>query len=271
MINKCVKKVMEDLLPPIILRKYRDLSMHFSFKGNYSNWEEAKSFSLGYDSEIVLNKIKESMLKVKNGEYAFARDSVLFKENEYSFAILAILLKTALINNGELNVMDFGGSLGDFYYQHRSFLSDVKKLTWNIVEQAKFVNCGKKIFENNELKFFYSISECLNNQKPHVALLSSVVQYIEKPYLLLREIIKYGFDYLIIDRTPFLKGAPDRLAIQNVPTRIYNCNYPIWIFNYDKFITELLLKYKLITSFDCVDKAGCGIFFKGFIFKLNNN
>lgn len=267
MINARIKKVIEDLLPPGILRKYKDLSMNFSFKGNYSNWQEAKKLSLGYDSDIVLDKVKESMLKVKNGEYAFARDSVLFNENEYSFVILAVLLRAALVNNGELSLLDFGGALGSSYYQSRGFLGDVKKLRWNIVEQPKFVDCGKELFENSELRFYRSIEVCLKSETPHVALLSGVVQYLERPYSLLEEIMRNRLDYLIFDRTFFLRRGPDRLAIQHVPARIYSCSYPIWIFNYDNFIAKLSSGYELIVSFDCVDKAGSRFFLKGLVFK----
>ena len=259
-----LRKMIKSLLPPVIFKICNGLN----FKGNYSSWEQAKKSSIGYDSDIVIVKAKESMLKVKNGEYAFAQDSVLFDTIQYSFPVLAGLLRVALANNRELSVLDFGGSLGSSYYQCREFLGDLKKITWSIVEQPKFVACGKKFFENMELRFYYSIDECCKNEKPNVILLSGVIQYIEEPYGLLEDILRRNFDYLIFDRTSFLKNGPDRLAIQKAPAYIYNCSYPIWFFNYDKFIAKLLSRYALVTAFDGFDKAEEPLFFKGFILKL---
>ena len=270
MINKRIKNVIADLLPPVVLRKYKGLSMNFRFRGNYPNWDQAKKFSLGYDSDIVLNKVKGSMLKVKNGEYAFERDSVLFSDIQYPFHVLAGLLKIALLNSGKLNVLDFGGSLGSSYYQCRNFLKGLHKLTWNIIEQPKFVACGKELFENEELKFYYNIDACNEVSQPDVVLLSGVVQYIENPYVLLEDIMKNNFKYLIFDRTAFLKKGPDRLAIQKIPAHIYNCSYPIWFLNYDNFVARLLTKYELITTFDTIDQAGTLVFFKGMMLKLRN-
>lgn len=267
MISKSIKKILEDLLPSILVKRYFGLNKYLNFSHKYSSWQQAKRLNNGYDSDLVLCKVKESMLKVVNGQYAFARDSVLFDSIQYSFPVLAGLLRVALANSGELNVLDFGGSLGSSYYQCKSFLEGVNKLKWNIVEHPKFAACGKQYFENTELKFYQSIDECCRNSKPHVVLLSSVIQYIEKPYFLLEEIMKHNFEYLIFDRTSFLKKGPDRLAIQKVPKCIYEGNFPIWFFNYDSFLLKLLPRYELVAAFDTVDKVAEPLFYKGFILK----
>lgn len=221
---------------------------------------------MGYDSDIVLEKTKESMLRVKNGECTFARDSVLFNKIQYSFPVIAGLLKAALANAGRLNVLDFGGSLGTSYYQCRNFLKGIEKLEWNIVDLPRFVACGKQFFENEELKFYYTIEECLERAKPNAALLSGVIQYVEEPYSLLDEIISRDFEYLIFDRTHFLEKGPDRLAIEETPS-IFGENFPVWFFNYNNFIAKFLLKYRLIAEFDSGDKTD-EPFFKGFILQL---
>ena len=40
--------------------------------------------SSGYDSQLILDKVLTSTLKVKNGEAAYERDSVLFDEIQYA-------------------------------------------------------------------------------------------------------------------------------------------------------------------------------------------
>ena len=55
-----------------------DTANQIEFVGNYSSWAEARANSTGYDSEVILNKTKDALLKVKRGEAAYERDSVTF-------------------------------------------------------------------------------------------------------------------------------------------------------------------------------------------------
>jgi hypothetical protein len=45
-----------------------------------SSWEKAQKKCSGYDNSIIVNKVKDAVLKVKSGEAKFERDSVLFDE-----------------------------------------------------------------------------------------------------------------------------------------------------------------------------------------------
>jgi len=173
---------LKEFLPPFLIRKLTGL--FYGWRGNYKNWSEAKSRSTGYDQDLILEKVKASLLKVKNGEAICERDSVIFDKIEYSFPLLTSLLWIANVKGNKLNLIDFGGSLGSSYFQNKLFLNNVD-LTWNIVEQEKFVICGQEHFENNQLHFYKSIEDCIENTKPDVLLCSSVLQYIESPYTLI--------------------------------------------------------------------------------------
>ena len=108
-------------------------------------------------------------------------------------------------HDGSLNIIDFGGSLGSTYYQNRLFLDSLKHLQWNIVEQPSFVQKGQQSFESDSLRFYQSIEECLQSSQKElqVILLSSVLQYLERPYSLLMEIIERKIRYIIVNRTGF--------------------------------------------------------------------
>ncbi len=166
------------------------------FKEKYSSWKEALMNSRGYDNKIIFEKCKGAMLKIKSGEAAYERDSVLFDKIHYSFPVLSGLLRAATSNGDNLSVLDFGGSLGSSYHQCRGFLSNLKSLRWCVVEQPRFVTCGRELFETEELKFYYDIDECLNFKKPNIALLSGVLQYIENQWRLLKDIIARNFQYV---------------------------------------------------------------------------
>ncbi|MCX6239062.1 MAG: methyltransferase, TIGR04325 family [Bacteroidia bacterium] len=262
-----IKKLLKALLPTIIIsviqRFKTPVKIQRIWFGNYDTWAAAMAQCTGYDSDVIFEKCKNALLKVKNGEAVYERDSVLFDEIEYSFPLLSGLMWIAAQNNGKLNIIDFGGSLGSSYFQNRLFLKDLKEVNWNIVEQPKFVEIGKKEFETNELNFFYTIEECLELHKSNTILLSGVIQYLENP-----------FEFIIIDRTAFVFNGNDVLTIQKVPSEIYDATYPAWLFNKELFLSLLLKKYCLLTEFNThigfiINTGSVSANYKGFIFKKN--
>ncbi|WP_212717964.1 methyltransferase, TIGR04325 family [Synechocystis sp. PCC 7338] len=270
-----VKLLAKELMPPLIWKALKKLnsSEQYGFFGDYASWDAALENSDGYDATLILDKVKESMLKVKNGEAVYARDSFILEKKEYSFPILTILLKIIYENSGRLNVLDFGGALGCHYYQYRDFLFNLnlKELKWNVVEQKNFVECGQTFFENEELKFYFDIDTCLKQEKPNVILLSGVIQCLEKPYEFIETLInKHKFSYILIDRLALINGYDDRLTIQKIPPEIYNASYPSWFFSEAKFLDYFQEKYDLIFEFQGDDKVNILSEFKGFIFKKKN-
>lgn len=221
----------------------------YGFSGNYSSWQEVRKISTSYDTPEILNKVKEAALKVKSGEALCERDSILFNECEYARPLIRCLLNIASYNNNKLRILDFGGSLGSSYYACRNSLMHLDELSWSIVEQKHFVDCGKQLFEENSLKFYHSIDECVQTENPHVILFSGVIQYLEEPYKFLEQVMKYNFEFVLFDRTPFF-DVEDRITLQVVPPQIYEASYPAWFFNLDKFLRFFRHKYDIINAFD---------------------
>ncbi|MGZ3921922.1 MAG: methyltransferase, TIGR04325 family [Bacteroidia bacterium] len=269
------KNIIKALIPPVILTFLKPKNANPQseiWAGDYSSWAEAKKNCSGYDSEIILEKCKSSLLKVKNGEAVYERDSVIFNEIQYSWGLLAGLQNAALENNGNLCVLDFGGSLGSTYYQNKTFLNSVKNLKWCIVEQANFVDCGKKYFEDDTLKFYHTIEECMGKEKPNVLVLSSVMQYLDKPYEWLNTFLNLDIATIIFDRTAFVERENDLLTTQNEQEHIYNATYPAWFFG-SNFLKSITGKYKIIATFDngftrpiCLNQKYKG-YWKGIILK----
>lgn len=241
--------------------------------GDYTNWSDAQKKCTGYDTSEILNKVKDAALKVKNGEAVYERDSVLFDEVPYSETLITIFKNVAAENNGKLHVVDFGGSLGSSYFQNRLFLQDIKELKWSVVEQKHFIDCGKKYFEDTQLKFYYTIDEAINSEIPMVLLLSSVIQYFEKPYELIQKCIEYNFDYIVVDRTAFIENDKNRITVQVVPESIYKASYPAWFFNEKDFLNAFEKKYEVLSGFVSdlskpltIDK-NAKAYWKGFVLK----
>ncbi len=238
------------------------------YKGNYSSWKKALvAASEGYEAAEILNRVKASVDKVQKGEAIFERDAVCFYQEEYRWPVLACLLLIAAQHNGNLQVLDYGGSLGSFYFQHKKFLQRLRKHLWFIVEQGHYVAYGKAKIQDENLYFYTNIHECLRHADTHVVLFSSVLQYLEHPYKILQEIAQAGIQYILIDRTPFITQRQDKLKIQHIPKSIYKASYPVWFLSLDNFNNRMKdIGYKLENEFsgnDQFTEALC----KGFLFK----
>jgi putative methyltransferase (TIGR04325 family) len=218
-------------------KRKKDKKNQYGWFGNYSSWDALTSLSGGYEASTILDITKEALLKIKNGEAVYERDSVLFDQKIYPYSVISALLYTALECDKTLNVIDFGGSLGSTYYQVRDLIPPSVAMHWSVVEQENYVRCGQQLFADEILKFHFTIRESLAAKKADVLLLSSVIQYLEKPYDFLLEVMNYGFKYILIDRTAFIKNnQPDRLTLQIVSPEIYEARYPAWFLNEQKFL-----------------------------------
>jgi putative methyltransferase (TIGR04325 family) len=253
-LNDNTKSSIRDVVPPFLLNSILDrLPGRISFKGRYSSWGEARAQASGYDQDLILKKVLGAALKVKKGEAVYERDSVLFDTIQYSFPVLAGLLRVALLHNENLRVLDFGGSLGSSYFQCRGFLPPLKTFRWGVVEQENFVREGKRHFEDENLKFFTSIEECLQAEKPDVILFSSVIQYLENPVALIDQVIKNKFPQIIIDMVPFHSGEDDIITVQHIPKKIYEASYPVRLFSKRKFMSLFSETYEKKLEFPSLE------------------
>ncbi|MDR0394273.1 MAG: methyltransferase, TIGR04325 family [Tannerella sp.] len=247
----------------------------YGWYGNFKSWQAAKEASTGYDAENIVNQVKASLLKVKKGEAVYERDSVLFDKIEYSWELLSAFMWIAAQNQGCLHVMDFGGSLGSTYYQNRIFLDPLTEVSWNIVEQSNYVKVGIESFQDDRLHFYTSLKDCFSKEKINAILFSSVLQYLEFPYEILKEAMDYQPEYIVIDRTGFVlnRMEEERICVQKVPESIYRATYPCRFFNEKKFISYVEANnYSLIFDFkalDCVNIRRSE--FKGFVFKRRDH
>ena len=238
--------------------------MFFPVK-EYKDWDTALKKCTGYNALNILDKVYQSAIKIKRGEAVYERDSIVFKNIQYSWPVLGALMWIALQNDGELNIIDFGGSLGTSYYQNKKFLKVLKRVKWNIVEQAHFVELGKREFENESLKFYFDLETCMQENAAQVILFSGVLQYLENPFAVLSKVKTSGIKFVIIDRTSFHKAPKDKIVVQRVPASIFKASYPYRIFSESNF--ELFFKDDVIMeSFESFkENVRNSIIFKGYI------
>lgn len=257
-----------DWLPPVLVRWLRQVrGAGTSFEGEFATWEQARVRCTGYDKDEILDRVLASTLKVKLGGAAFERDSVLFDEIEYAWPVLAGLMWAAASGGGRLNVLDFGGALGSGYFQNRKFLRTLKDVRWNVVEQPHFVEAGQKHIQDEQLRFYKTVEECLKENRPNLILLSSVLQYLERPYELLEKLGSLNASHIIVDRTPFVDSDEDRLTIQRVPKWIFPATLPAWLFSEKRFENAMeRLGYVRAASMPCADGCGERVNLRGWLY-----
>ena len=264
------KQLMKAWLPPAVVSFFRRRGDSSVFEGDYASWQEALVRSTGYDADEIFRNVREAALKVKQGDAVFERDAVCFFHEEYNWEVLACLLLSAAEHEGELNVLDFGGALGSFYFQHRKFFPGLRVQRWGIVEQKHYVECGHSEFEDGKLRFYFSADECFEKMPVNLILLSSVLPYLERPYDVLAELGQRKADYMVIDRTPFVEQEEDRLMIQHVPERIFPAKLPMWAFSEHKFEAAMNRQgYFQMARFPSAEGNVGEIGFNGFIYRRN--
>jgi putative methyltransferase (TIGR04325 family) len=221
------------------------------WSGNYPSWSEANKECLGYAEEHIVDQIKGVVLRTKDDPNHYERDGcVIGGEPEYAFELLNHIKESAV--DGKINLIDFGGSLGTSYYQLRKYLTDYD-VTWNIIEQGHFVKIGKETFEDDNIKFYYTMDECLAVTKPNCFISSSVLPYIEDAHSILNEAFEKGFDWILLDRISVIDGVNDLISIQIVPPDIYKAIYPCWFFGEDKLVADIKAGgYEHLKSFDAL-------------------
>lgn len=239
-------------LPPILTRALRRPvpARPGPFQGDYGSWAAAAAAAEGYNAASILEVQLAAARKVRDGKAVYERDSVCFDDIEYSFPVLASLLYVASRNGEALTVLDFGGALGSSYFQNRGMLSHFPRLRWCVVEQPHFVARGKAEFETEQLRFYATVDECMKAERPHVVLLSSVLQYLEAPFTILAELADKGPDFILIDRHPSFHYGPEQIVVQTVPPQIYPATYACRLFARGAVEEALRESYEVVYQFE---------------------
>ena len=259
-----------------ILRKNNRLYYFGIFPDWFAAEIESKKFGNSYQSDYILDKIAKSTELVRKHQACYEQDGVAFFEENNNYPLLSAFFYI-LADTNKLNVTDFGGSLGSTYFRYHHLLNKFP-IKWNIVEQAHFVEYGKKNIP--EIDFYYDSSAVKDS---NTLLLSSVMMYISNIYDILEKTLQHKFDYIIVDETAFTKDDTDQIRLQHVPESIYSAIYPLRLFSLTNFKSFFCNhNYKLVYEWNYFERGGEGISIidgfkriptkeKGFLFKYDSS
>ena len=214
------------------------LSGKIYFSNEKKNWLSALKSSKSYNDEIIFNKVKKIYDNLNNKKFEFYERDGLILSSKPDEKDLIKFLKDKIEINNSIETLDYGGSLGSRFFSNYEFIKD-SKIKWNIVEQRKFVQYGKKFLQNDFLYFYNSLEECFSEKKINCVIFSGSIQYLENYYEILKKIKNFNIRYIFFDNLPLSNHAKHRIFVQNISKKIYDSSYPIRIFSKEFFLDEL--------------------------------
>jgi putative methyltransferase (TIGR04325 family) len=274
-----VRKIITALTPPIVLGAVRwaaqltgiTRSVAPHFEGPLDSWQAAAARSDGWDAQVIVSKTLDAQLKVRDGIAAFQQDTIVYDRVTYSQTILAFIAMAASISSGDLNIIDFGGSLGTNFFQNKKilrFLMENRKCTWTVIERPIFAELGNKYFKSEVLRFDSSLQATLSNSKlvPEAFLFSGSLEYVPDPLAILDQCTNAGAKIIALDRVVLWAGKEHAVFVQHPdPNRYYRATYPIWAFSKDILIGQMIERgMSLVEHFTSTPNAQfdiCGMIF----------
>lgn len=148
--------------------------------------------------------------------------------NHAAFRVLA-LIEYIQLRSRVRHVVDFGGSLGHYYFRLRPHL--LGPLHWQVVDLPAMIEAAAE-FGSDELTFHVSLSDI--PVPPDLVLASGAIQYVRDPYACIAELQDLGSSWLIVDRLPLIETPRDRLTVQDAKG-VYDARYPAWFLSRDRF------------------------------------
>lgn len=248
------KRFVRELVPPALIRAIRGRSNFIRFEGEFKSWPEIMrkitSLKTDYSAPEILEKVKSAAVEVKEGRAVFERDGICFYKPEYRWPLVASLFLVASGNKNKLHVLDFGGSLGSCFHQHKKLFESFHDLRWSVVEQEHFVELGAAEFSSNQLKFYQTIEEANLAKRVDICVFNSVLQYLPDPFAFLDKLAALEIEYVFLDLTPFIEAKDDVFVVQHVPKSIYLASYPARLFSYETFKNRIMQAWHIESDFE---------------------
>lgn len=262
-LNRVIKETIAFFLKRILSkRNHTKLKQSFNSKGNhlefigpFSSWELASQHSNSWTNQKILMKVEEAIRFVLDGKYPYERDGTTFKELPRTYTLREILSD---ISKKDV-VVDFGGGLGSTYIVNRDLLENEVR-QYFVVELENFSIAGKNLAEEYNLPIvFLSSIDDLYQTKVDLVILSCVLQYVENWKNVLKSIIDFAPENIVIDRQPVTNEESYITVQHNGKYYEDDISYPAHYISRDELI-DSLIGYVLVenwkSDFDPPDHEG---------------
>ena len=202
------------------------------------SWETAVRKSVGYESVNVLAPIMqvtvESRVKLADSKWATTR------YQQVATAMFFGLSENRLRVGKPLRVLDFGGGGGDYFYQFQKFVPNID-FDWTVVETPALAEAMQDLYGGDTQKIRWVDSLEMAEDQYDFVLCSGVLQYLEKPFELLEDLVKKS-ECVIINRIPIIDSPDHFVAVQRNLMKKRRGSYPAHFFS-EKRLLETLSTY----------------------------
>ena len=186
------------------------------------DWETAKRRTSGYEGKATLKSLSSRTAALETLADLPHDDRL----NEIVKAIRGSELQ--IQSTTPIRVLDIGGSFGEHFF-HLQKLMPEYNFEWTVLETEGHCSIIPEFLTS--IKGLRFISEPpKSDQHFDIALLSSVIQYVNAPYELLTMALQNS-NSVILNRLPLSPYAKDKVAIQRPGLLGSKGSYPVHIFS----------------------------------------
>lgn len=266
-----IKRILKETFLKRLIKYISEKFQYNSFKGDFKNFDQIKTNLTSYDSNKIIKKVYLAYKATLKTSYLIDRDGEILIKKSQNFQLLEAISKN--LNNKRKNcIIDYGGSLANFYRNNSNYLKKLN-LIWIVIDNEKICDIGKKKIKNNNIYFFKNlklVNQFLlsRNYKVNSFLFGSSIQYLENFEKILSYIRSNHIKKIFIDRQPVLKSKKTKFVIQKTPLWNGNYAYAAKLYNYQNLI-NLFKKYNfyLVKKFGAYGNQFKDGEYKSFIFK----
>ena len=219
-------------LPPGAKTLIRGMLSRFIGFVETDTWDEAKTKVAGYESSTSVDSIIESIVAARKN--IAEADSLSSRDLQVISGISIAISELNIDSQSVVRIVDVGGAGGDYFFTLKRAMPNFR-CEWFVVETPQLVSAIKNASLDNHsgIRWVESLEEI--EGRCDIALLSSVLQYVEEPYQLMTSVMEIA-NISVINRIPLTTSATDQCAVQRVRSYGRRGAYPARFFSEKKFL-----------------------------------
>lgn len=207
------------------------------FTTGFKSWEVAKAASTGYSHAVDVLAKKFS----PDNEANFTRSQQV---------LCAMLLAAHIYPQKHFTIIDFGGGLGQYYFDIRRHVPSSTHMLWRVVETPEMVAAANKLFLPSLAKPGDSLTfaTAMPSTNVFISIASGSLQYVERPEDTFHQLSNISM-FVVLNRMPMIGSMDDMLTVQNED--FISSSFPHWFLSRDKWERIFDRNHKMLSHWDC--------------------
>jgi len=247
--KKTIKKIIKEIVPPILWKSLKLAKQFLSAKQSYieweympNGWETAKTDPniKGWDVESVLEAYKSNwsnFLKTIEGTLPLGLSPESSEEERFNPTFHNLMMSygyaiaLASREKSSISILDWGGAIGHYYLISQRLLPDVA-INYHCKDVTVLAKYGTELFPEAS---FYDNETCLGQHYDFV-FASGSLQYSQDWRYTLNKLADSTSEYIFITRLPIVQNTSSFVMVQRPYQYGYDTEYLGWCFNKYEFL-----------------------------------